>query len=194
VNKGGLTAVFAGPALVVMGVFPPLVLEDTYGDVAVPGSANLHLPAGEVDVTLRSVAATDEPSVPPLSIRISGPDGIPRAEVVENRRTTSLIAGNERVRVWVVRIAQEADHRVDIDGEVYGPYKPTLTFGHVMRNDSLHWLLTIGTRVSWVFFICVVGVVLSAVFGTVLGLLFAVGPFLLASAVRKLLSVPPVNL
>jgi hypothetical protein len=114
--------------------------------------------------------------------------------VVENRRTTSLIAGNERVRVWVVRIAQEADHRVDIDGEVYGPYKPTLTFGHVMRNDSLHWLLTIGTRVSWVFFICVVGVVLSAVFGTVLGLLFAVGPFLLASAVRKLLSVPPVNL
>jgi len=194
VNKGGLTAAFAGLALVVMGVFPPLVLEDTYGDVAVPGSANLHLPAGEVDVTLRSVAATDEPSVPPLSIRISGPDGIPRAEVVENRRTTSLIAGNERVRVWVVRIAQEADHRVDIDGEVYGPYKPTLTFGHVMRNDSLHWLLTIGTRVSWVFFICVVGVVLSAVFGTVLGLLFAVGPFLLASAVRKLLSVPPVNL
>ena len=81
------------------------------------------------------------------------------------------IAGNERVRVWVVRIAQEADYRVDIDGEVYGPYKPTLTFGHVMRNDSLHWLLTIGTRVSWVFFICVVGVVLSAVFGTVLGLL-----------------------
>ena len=193
-NKGGLTAAFAGLALVVMGVFPPLVLEDTCGDVAVPGSANLHLPAGEVDVTLRSVAATDEPSVPPLSIRICGPDGIPRAEVVENRRTTSLIAGNERVRVWVVRIAQEADHRVDIDGEVYGPYKPTLTFGHVMRNDSLHWLLTIGTRVSWVFFICVVGVVLSAVFGTVLGLLFAVGPFLLASAVRKLLSVPPVNL
>lgn len=193
-NKGGLTAAFAGLALVVMGVFPPLVLEDSYGDVAVPGSANLHLPAGEVDATLRSVAPTDEPSVPPLSIRISGPDGIPRAEVVENRRTTSLIAGNERVRVWVVRIAQEADYRVDIDGEVYGPYKPTLTFGHVMRNDSLHWLLTIGTRVSWVFFICVVGVVLSAVFGTVLGLVFAVGPFLLASAVRKLLSIPPVNL
>jgi hypothetical protein len=137
VNKGGLTAAFAGLALVVMGVFPPLALEDTYGEVAVPGSANLHLPAGEVDVTLRSVAPTDEPSVPPLSIRVSGPDGISRAEVVENRRTTS---------------------------------------------------------VSWVFFICVVGVVLSAAFGTVLGLLIAVSPFLLASAVRKLLSRPSVNL
>jgi hypothetical protein len=194
VNKGGLTARFAGLALVVMGVFPPLALEDTYGDIAVPGSANLHLPAGEVDVTLRSVAPIDEPSVPPLSIRISGPDGISRAEVVENRRTTSLIGGDERVRVWVVRIAQEADYRVDIDGEVYGPYKPTLTFGHVMRNDSLHWLLTIWTRVSWVFFICVVGVVFSAAFGTVLGLFIEVGPFPRASAVRKLLSRPSVNL
>jgi len=195
VNNGGLTAAaFAGLVLVVMGVFPPLALEDTYGDVAVPGSANLHLPAGEVDVTLRSVAPADEPSVPPLSMRISGPDGVSRAEVVENRRTTPLIAGDELVRIWVVRIAQEADYRVDIDGEVYRPYKPTLTFGHVMRNDSLHRLLTIGTRVSWVFFICVIGVVLSAVFGTVLGLLIAVGPFLLASAVRKLLSGPSVNL
>ena len=193
-NKGGLTAAFAGLALVVMGVFPPLVLEDTYGDVAVPGAANLHLPAGEVDVTLRSVAPADEPSVPPLSIRISGPDGVSRAEVVENRRTTPLIAGDELVRIWVVRIAQEADYRVDIDGEVYGPYKPTLTFGHVMRNDSLHWLLTIAARLSWLFFICVGGVVLCAVFGTVLGLFFTVGAFHLSSAVRKLLAKPSANL
>jgi hypothetical protein len=194
VNKGGLTAALAGFALVVMGVLPPLVLEDTFGDVAVPGSAHLRLPAGEVDVTLRSVAPTDDWSVPPLSIRISGPDGIRPAEVVENPRTTSLVAGDERVRVWVVRIAQEADYHVDIDGEVYGPYKPTLSFGHVMRNDSLHWLLTIGARLSWLFFICLGGVVLCAVFGTVLGLLFTVGAFHLASALRKLLARPSANL
>jgi hypothetical protein len=77
-NKGGLTAAFAGVALVVMGVLPPLVVEDTYGDVAVPGSATVRLPSGEVDVTLRPVGPTDEPSVPPLSMRISGPHGIPR--------------------------------------------------------------------------------------------------------------------
>jgi hypothetical protein len=194
VNKGGLTAALAGFALVVMGVLPPLVLEDTYGDVVVPGSAHLHLPTGEVDVTLRSAAPTDEPSVPPLSIRISRADGIPPAEVVENPRTTSLVAGDQRVRVWVVRIAQEADYRVDIDGEVYGPYKPTLTFGHVMKNDSLHWLLTIAARLSWLFFICVGGVVLCAVFGTVLGLFFTVGAFHLSSAVRKLLAKPSANL
>ena len=174
-NKGGLTAAFAGFALVVMGVLPPLVLEDTYGDVAVPGSANLHLPAGEVDVTLRSVAPTDEPSVPPLSIRIIRTRWDPPAEVVESPRTTSLIFGDKRVRVWVVRTSQEADYRVDIDGEVYGPYKPTLTFGHIMRNQSLLSLLATGATISWVFFICVGGVVFCAVFGIGFGLLAAVG-------------------
>ena len=189
-NKGGLTAAFAGFALVVMGVLPPLVLEDTYGDVAVPGSATVRLPAGEVDVTLRSVGQTDEPSVPPLSVRISGPDGMPQPEVVESPRTTYLIFGDKRVRVWVVRIPQEGDYRVDIDGEVYGPYKPTLTFGHIMRNDSLLALLATGASISWVFFICVVGTVLGIVFV----LVFVVGPFLLASAVQKLLARPSVNL
>jgi hypothetical protein len=124
VNRGGLTAALAGLALVVMGVLPPLVLEDTFGDVAVPGSANLHLPDGEVD----------------------------------------------------------------------GSYRPTLAFGHVMRNDRLHWLLTIGTRLSWLFLICVGGVVLCAVLGTVLGLFFTVGTFHLASAVQKLLARPSANL
>jgi hypothetical protein len=76
-NKGGLTAAFAGFALVVMGVLPRLVLEDTYGDVAVPGSTTVRLPSGEVDVILQSVGSTDEPSMPQLSMRISGADGIP---------------------------------------------------------------------------------------------------------------------
>jgi hypothetical protein len=181
VNKGGLTAAFAGFALAVMGVLPPLVLEDNYGDVAVPGSATVRLPSGEVDVTLRSVGPTDEPSTPPLSMRISGPDGIPQPEVVESPRTTSLIFG-ERVRVWVVRIAQEADYRVDIDGDIYGPYNPTLTFGHIMRNDGLLAPLPTGASISWVFFICVGG----AVFGIGIGVAMAVGTSLLASAVRKL--------
>jgi hypothetical protein len=194
VSKGRLTAAFAGFALIAMGVLPPLVLEEAYGDVGVPGSATLDLPSGEVDVTLRFVGPTDESSVPPLSMHISGPDGIRQPEVVESPRATSLIAGDKRVRVWVVRIAQEADYRVDIDGEVYGPYKPTLTFGHTMRNDSLHSLLTIGARISWVFFICVGGVVFSAVFGTALGVFGVVGPFLLASGARKLLARPSANL
>ena len=193
-NKGGLTAAFAGVALVVMGVLPPLVLEDTHGDVAVPGSATLHLPSGEVDVTLQAVGPTDEPSVPPLSMRISGGNGIAPPDVVESPRTTFLIAGDKRVRVGVVRIAQEGDYRVDIDGEVYGPYKPTLTFGHIMRNQGLLSLLATGATISWVFFICVGGVVFCAVFGIGIGLLAAVGSFLLASSARKVLARLSVNL
>jgi hypothetical protein len=186
VNTGGLTAAFAGFALVVMGVLPPVVLQDTYGDVAVPGSATVHLPSGEVDVTLQAVAPTDDRSAPPLSMRISGPDGVPRPEVVESPRTTYLIFGDKRVRVWVVRIARDGDYRVDIDGELYGPYNPKLTFGHIMRNDSLRALLAIGASVSWIFFICVFGI----------GILMpmVVGGCLLASEAQKLLARLSVNL
>jgi hypothetical protein len=120
--------------------------------------------------------------MPPLSMRLSGADGIPQPEVVESPRTTSLIFGDKRVRAWVARTAQEADYRVDIDGDVYGPYNPTLSFGHIMRNDSLLALLAIGASISWVFFICVGG----AVFGIGIGVAMAVGTFLLASAARKL--------
>jgi hypothetical protein len=86
----------------------------------------------------------------------------------------------------VVRIAQEADYRVDIDRDVYGPYNPTLTFGHIMRNDSLLVLLATGASISWLFFICVGGVVV--------GMPMAVGACLLASAAQKLLTRSSVNL
>jgi len=65
-----------------------------------------------------------------------------------------------------------------------------LTFGHAMRNQSLLSLLATGATIRWVFFICVFG----AVFGIGIGLLAAVGPFLLASSARKLLARPSVNL
>jgi hypothetical protein len=39
--------------------------------------------------------------MPQLSMRISGADGIPQPEVIESPRTTYLILGAKRVRVWV---------------------------------------------------------------------------------------------
>ena len=48
------------------------------------------------------------------------------------------------VRVWVVRIAQEADYRIEVDGEVYRPYQPPLTFGRNVWNEALETLVTLG--------------------------------------------------
>ena len=63
-----------------------------------------------------------------------------------------------------------------------------------MRNQSLLSLLATGATIRWVFFICVFCAVFGAVFGIGIGLLAAVGPFLLASSARKLLARPSVNL
>jgi hypothetical protein len=55
-----------------------------------------------------------------------------------------------------------------------------------MRNDSLLALLATGASISWVFFICVFGVVFS--------MPMAVGACLLASAAQKLSARLSVNL
>jgi hypothetical protein len=41
------------------------------------------------------------------------------------------------VRVWVVHVAQEGDYHVEVQGEVYGPYQPSLIFGRNMWNEPL---------------------------------------------------------
>ncbi len=48
------------------------------------------------------------------------------------------------VRVWVVRIAQEADYHVEVEGEVYGPRQPPLIFGRNMWNELLEVLVILG--------------------------------------------------
>jgi hypothetical protein len=145
ITRGILTAAFAALVLAALGVLPFLIFEDPYGDVPIPGSATVHLPAGEVDVTLRTAGPAGDVSVPPLSIRISGPDGTTRPEVIESPRWQHANAQSGMlVRVWVVRIAQDGDYRVEVEGEVYGPYQPPLTFGRNMWNEPLEVLVVLG--------------------------------------------------
>jgi hypothetical protein len=79
VTRGRLAAC-AALVLAALGVLPFLVFEGPYGEVPIPGSAAVHLPAGEVDVTLRTAGPVGDESVPPLSIRITGPDGTARLD------------------------------------------------------------------------------------------------------------------
>ena len=134
ISKRRLVTGFAVLGLVGMYVLPFIVYEDPYGEVPIPGSATLHRPAGEADLTLRSVGFLEGQPVPPLSIQISGPAGLVQPEVTESRRTKYFTAEDTWVRLWVVNIVQEGDYHIEVDGEVYGPYQPWLTFRH-MGND-----------------------------------------------------------
>jgi hypothetical protein len=139
-----------------MYALPFLVHEDPYGEVPIPGSATLHLPAGAVDLTLRSVGSPEGQPVPPLSIRISGSDGLPQPATVDSRRTKYFTAEDLWLRVWVVNVAEEGDYDVEVDGEVYGPYQPWLTFRH-MGNDFLDVVTLVGAILSsFVFSVAIV--------------------------------------
>jgi hypothetical protein len=84
---GAVLAVFV---LGVTCVLPFVADDDTYGEVEIPGSGTVHLPAGDVDVTLswrRLEQDADAVPVPPPSLHISAPDGRPQPEVVESRRS-----------------------------------------------------------------------------------------------------------
>ena len=112
ISKRRLVTGFAVLGLVGIYVLPFIVYEDPYGEVPIPGSATLHLPAGEADLTLRSVGSLEGQPVPPLSIQISGPDGLLQPEVAESRRTKYFTAEDTWVRLWV----DTAEHVWDSHG------------------------------------------------------------------------------
>jgi hypothetical protein len=149
-TKGGLIATVAVIGLAVSAALPFRVCGGPYGQTPIPGSATVHLPAGQVDAALRAAGPGDAP-VPPLSIRIVAPDGTAPPEVIDSPRAkhSSAEYDGELVRVWVVHVAQEGDYHVELQGDVYGPYQRSLIFVRHMWNEPLEVLLVFCAATSW---------------------------------------------
>lgn len=152
VAKFSLTVAILTLVVSVAGFIVTLVLNaffldkyDAYGEVAIPGSGSVHLPAGDVTVSLHTLVIGGTNGVglpvPPLGISISPPDGVPQPEVTESIGSTTTVNNDAHVRVWMVRVPVEATYRVTTDGEVGGYINPRLAFGH---QSSYGWLV-------WVF-------------------------------------------
>lgn len=126
-----LTLVIGGVGLIAMLVLNAFVLDefDAYGEVPVPGSTSLHLPAGEVNVSFHTVV-TGSPSsgfpIPELQFSITPPEGVAKPEVVESIGGTTTVNSDVRVQVWVVHIAQEGTYDITADGNVNGYINPQL--------------------------------------------------------------------
>lgn len=116
---------------------------DAYGEVPIPGSRDLHLPAGEVTVSFHTVI-TGRPTsgfpVPQISVNIEPPSGVADPEVTESIGGTTTVNSDTHVRVWVVQIVEEGTYRVSTDGDVGGYISPRLAFGHGSSHDWLPWL------------------------------------------------------
>jgi hypothetical protein len=141
-----LSLVAAGVGFVAMLVLNAFVLDeyDAYGEVPVPGSTSLHLPAGEATVSFHTMV-TGSPSsgfpIPDLQFSITPPSGVPKPHVTESVGGTTTVNSDTHVQVWVVQIPQDGTYDIVADGNVNGYISPRLAFGH---GSSYGWL-------TWVF-------------------------------------------
>lgn len=84
---------------------------DAYGEVPIPGAATLHLPAGEVAITLHTYAVGAASGgglpIPELGVSIDPPPGVADPDVVENIGATTSVNNDIRRRVWIAHIPAE---------------------------------------------------------------------------------------
>ena len=116
---------------------------NAYGEVPVPGSGNLHLPAGEVTISLHTVVVGSPNGglpVPPLGVTIAPPEGVSQPAMTENIGSTTTVNNDAHVRVWVAQIPADGTYNITTDGKVNGYIEPRLAFGHSSSYGFLVWL------------------------------------------------------
>ncbi len=130
-----------------------------YGEVPIPGTGTMHLPAGEVTVSFHTVSIGGVSGgglpVPELGLDIDPPPGVAQPTVTENYGTTTSVNNDVHRRVWVVQVPTEGDYKITTEGQVNGFINPRLAFGHGSSSSS-HNLV-------WVF----VGLFVVGLIGTV---------------------------
>jgi hypothetical protein len=137
--------VVGGVGLIAMLILNAFVLDefDAYGEVPVPGSTSLHLPAGEVTVSFHTMV-TGSPSsgfpIPDLKFSITPQHGGAKPEVTESVGGTTTVNSDTHVQVWLLQVPQEGDYDVVTDGNVNGYIDPRLAFGHGSSYGWLTWL------------------------------------------------------
>jgi putative oligomerization/nucleic acid binding protein len=117
---------------------------NAYGEVPIPGSGSLYLPAGEVTVSLHTVVISGPDGgglpVPPLGVTITPPDGLVQPTMSESIGSTTTVNNDAHVRVWVVHVPTAGTYNVTTDGQVNGFIAPRLAFGHSSSHGFLVWL------------------------------------------------------
>jgi Short C-terminal domain len=117
---------------------------DAYGEVPVPGSSSLHLPQGEVTISLHTVVIGGPNGgglpVPPLGITFDPPSGVAQPTVTENVGSTTTVNNDAHVRVWVAQMPADGTYHITTDGKVNGYIDPRLAFGHGSPIGYLVWV------------------------------------------------------
>src|SRR6476660_5705323 len=108
-----------------------------YGEVPIPGTQTVHLPAGQVAITFHAVTVGIPEAglpVPDLKLDIDPPAGVADPQVTENMGGTTSFNNDAWRRVWIAQITKEGDYQITTDGQVTAFISARLAFGHVDVN------------------------------------------------------------
>lgn len=147
-----LTMIASAVGFVVMLVLNAFVLDeyDAYGEVPIPGSSSLQLPAGDVTVTFHTVlvgsASGSGLPVPPLKYRIKGPVGADgqvavEPKLTEDYGTTTTVNNDARIRIGYLHVPVAGKYDIELDGNVSAYLDPRLAFGHGSSYRHVPWIL-----------------------------------------------------
>lgn len=143
--SGIVMMVVGGVGFIVVMMLNAFVLDefDAYGEVPIPGSGQVQLPAGEVQISFHT-SVTGSPSsgfpLPALRLSIDPPEGAADPVLTENYGATTTVNSDTHARIWTARVFAPGLYRIRTDGQVNGYINPRLAFGRDSDYDYLHWV------------------------------------------------------
>ena len=121
---------------------------DAYGEVPIPGTSTVYLPAGEVSASLHLRSGGRGTAVPPLTLDITPPPGGADPQVSDDPGAWVTAGDDVHRRVWLMRVPAEGGYRVEVDGPVSGFTDPRLAFGSTGVGGGPLWVLVALSVVS----------------------------------------------
>lgn len=114
---------------------------NAYGEVPIPGSGDITLPAGEVtvDFHVRNRGFWKQSgglTVPPLHMNVVPPAGLPDPAVRGDLGGTVTLGDEMHRQVWVMQVAQAGTYRIETRGPVDDSGEPRLAFGRASKLEG----------------------------------------------------------
>ena len=113
---------------------------NAYGEIPIPGSAVIELPAGTVTVNFHVHTGREGTAVPPLRMSIEPPPGVADPVVTDDLGSSVRINDDVHRRVWFMDVAEAGSYQISINGPVDGYGQPRLAFGQTGSMDGLMWV------------------------------------------------------
>jgi hypothetical protein len=105
-----------------------------YGEVPIPGTQTLHLPAGKLAITFHAETVGIPEAglpIPDLKLDINPPEGVADPPVTESAGGTTSFNNDAWRQVWIADIPQAGDYQIATEGQVSAFVHASLAFGYL---------------------------------------------------------------